>query len=133
MNIPYTVESRPDTGLHNCKLGIWLFLASEVMLFGALFSTYIILRTGAVYWPQHDLSVPLGAILLVAAITVHLPYGFSSIKLRAVTAAGPQFGPPGYEVDLLYLAGLATLVLGCPGPLTVDQLLKANHRRRVSS
>lgn len=78
-------------------------------------------------------SVPLGAILLVAAITVHLPYGFSSIKLRAVTAAGPQFGPPGYEVDLLYLAGLATLVLGCPGPLTVDQLLKANHRRRVSS
>ena len=47
MNIPYTVEARPDTGLTNGKLGIWLFLASEVMLFGALFSTYIILRTGA--------------------------------------------------------------------------------------
>ena len=46
MNIPYTVEARPDTGLANGKLGIWLFLASEVMLFGALFSTYIILRTG---------------------------------------------------------------------------------------
>ena len=78
-------------------------------------------------------SVPLGAILLVAAITVHLPYGFSSIKLRAVTAAGPQFGPPGYEVDLLYLAGLATLVLGGPGPLTLDQLLKKNRRRSVRS
>ena len=47
MNIPYTVEERPDTGLTNGKLGIWLFLASEVMLFGALFSTYIILRVGA--------------------------------------------------------------------------------------
>jgi uncharacterized membrane protein YphA (DoxX/SURF4 family) len=33
-------------------------------------------------------SVPLAVILLVAAITVHLPYGFSSIKLRAVTSAG---------------------------------------------
>ena len=43
------------------------------------------------------ISLPLTVILLVAAITVHLPYGFSSIKLRAVTAAGPQFGPPGYE------------------------------------
>ncbi len=67
-------------------------------------------------------SVPLAAILLVAAVTVHLPYGFSSIKLRAVTAAGPQFGPPGYEMDLLYLAALATLVLGGPGPLALDQL-----------
>ena len=47
MQIPYTVEERPDTGLYNAKIGIWLFLASEVMLFGALFSTYILLRTGA--------------------------------------------------------------------------------------
>ena len=62
MNIPYTVEERPDTGLHNCKLGIWLFLASEVMLFGALFSTYIILRVGSITWPHGELSVLLGAI-----------------------------------------------------------------------
>lgn len=67
------------------------------------------------------LSVPLAAILLVAAITVHLPYGFSSIKLREVTAAGPQFGPPGYETDLLYLAALATLVLGGSGPFSLDE------------
>jgi len=65
------------------------------------------------------ISLPLAAILLVAAITVHLPYGFSSIKLRAVTAAGPQFGPPGYETNLLYLAALATLVLGGSGPLAL--------------
>lgn len=66
-------------------------------------------------------SIPLAAILIVAAITVHLPYGFSSIKLRAVTSAGPQFGPPGYETDLLYLVGLTTLVLGGPGPLAMSR------------
>ena len=69
-------------------------------------------------------SVPLAAILLVAAITVHLPYGFSSIKLRAVTKEGPQFGPPGYETDLLYLAALATLILGGSGPYAVDRIYR---------
>ena len=69
------------------------------------------------------ISVPLTAILLVAVITVHLPYGFSSIKLRAVTADGPQFGPPGYETDLLYIAALATLVLGGSGPVALDAWL----------
>ena len=60
MESPYTVETRPDTGLANGKLGIWLFLASEVMLFGALFSTYIILRAGSVEWPRGELDVWLG-------------------------------------------------------------------------
>jgi putative oxidoreductase len=68
-------------------------------------------------------SVPLAAIMLVAMVTVHLPYGFSSIKLQSVTKDGPQFGKPGYETSLLYLAGLATLVLGGPGPFAVNALL----------
>lgn len=79
-------------------------------------------------------SLPLAAILLVAAITVHLPYGFSSIKLREVTKAGPQFGPPGYETDLLYVGALATLVLGGSGPLALDRWLSLdgrNARKRV--
>ena len=67
-------------------------------------------------------SIPMAAVLLVAMVTVHLPYGFSSIKLTAVTAQGPQFGPPGYEVVLLYLACLAALVLGGAGPLSFDGL-----------
>jgi putative oxidoreductase len=75
-------------------------------------------------------SLPLAAILLVAAITEHLPYGFTSIKLRAVTEAGPQFGPPGYETNLLYLGALATLVLGGSGPLAVDELLARNSQER---
>jgi putative oxidoreductase len=48
-------------------------------------------------------SIPMAVVLLVAMVTMHLPYGFSSIKLEAVTAAGAQFGPPGFETDLLYL------------------------------
>ena len=84
MNIPYTVESRPDTGLHNCKLGIWLFLASEVMLFGALFSTYIILRTGAVEWPHGELNVWLGMantfILIGSSVTMVMAW--ASLKLN---------------------------------------------------
>jgi putative oxidoreductase len=76
-------------------------------------------------------SLPLAAILLVAAITVHLPYGFSSIKLRGVTAAGPEFGPPGYETNLLYLAALAALVLGGSGPLAFDQWRGPRQRARI--
>jgi putative oxidoreductase len=78
-------------------------------------------------------SVPMAAVLLVAMFTVHLPYGFSSIKLIAVTAAGPKFGPPGYEVDLLYIACLAALVMGGSGPFAVDALIGrtfSNYLRR---
>src|SRR5260221_6304407 len=76
MNIPYTVEERPDTGLTNGKLGIWLFLASEVMLFGALFSSLILLRTGAESWPRgyEFLNVKLATfntfILILSSVTV---------------------------------------------------------------
>jgi putative oxidoreductase len=67
-------------------------------------------------------SVPMTVVLLVAIFTVHLPNGFSSIKLQSVTAAGAHFGQPGYETDLLYLAGLAALVLGGSGHLALDRL-----------
>ena len=71
MEIPYTVQARPDTGLTNGKIGIWLFLASEVMLFGALFATYIILRTGAQTWPHGAdiLNVPLATFNTVVLIS----------------------------------------------------------------
>jgi len=75
MEIPYTREARPDTGLYNAKVGIWLFLASEVMLFGALFSTYILLRVGAPpnLWPHGWLNVPVGTantlVLITSSIT----------------------------------------------------------------
>jgi cytochrome c oxidase subunit 3 len=96
MEIPYTSKARPDTGLYNAKVGIWLFLASEVMLFGALFSSYILLRVGAdpklvwpalSSWPHHSdglLNVPMGAIntavLIVSSVTVVMAW--VSLKLK---------------------------------------------------
>src|SRR6202171_2495419 len=84
MNIPYTVEERPDTGLANGKLGIWLFLASEVMLFGALFSTYILLRTGAEEWPHAELSVSLGTIntIILISSSVTMVMAWASLKMN---------------------------------------------------
>jgi putative oxidoreductase len=69
-------------------------------------------------------SLPMAAVLLVAIFTVHLPYGFSSIKLISVTSGHAQFGPPGYESNLLYLACLAALVLGGSGPMAIDGYLR---------
>ncbi len=85
MDIPYTVHARPDTGLYNAKIGIWLFLASEVMLFGGLFSAYIFLRVGADYpWPVHDLDVTLGfintVVLIASSVTVLM--ALAMLKLR---------------------------------------------------
>ena len=92
------------------ELMAWLTALGE--LFGGL-----ALMAGALV---PIVSVPLAIIMLVAMFTIHLPYGFSSIKLMALTANGPEFGIPGYEVNLLYLVGLLTLVLGGAGPLSVD-------------
>jgi cytochrome c oxidase subunit III len=86
MEIPYSVKPRPDTGLYNAKVGIWLFLASEVMLFGALFASYILLRVGAAEgtWPHGWLNVPLGTfntlVLIASSITVVMAW--ASLKMN---------------------------------------------------
>jgi putative oxidoreductase len=67
-------------------------------------------------------SIPLILMMLVAMFTVHLRYGFSAINTIGLTADGPQFGPPGYEVNLLYIAGLLALILGGAGPFSIDRL-----------
>src|SRR6058998_786322 len=71
MEIPFVVQPRPDTGVYNAKVGIWLFLASEVMLFGALFSSYILLRVGASpgSWPHGLLDIPIGMANTIVLIT----------------------------------------------------------------
>jgi cytochrome c oxidase subunit 3 len=86
MDIPYTIQPRPDTGLYNAKVGIWLFLASEVMLFGALFSSYILLRVGAAegFWPHGWLNVPVGTantiVLITSSITTVMAW--ASLKMN---------------------------------------------------
>jgi cytochrome c oxidase subunit 3 len=86
MDIPYTSHAREDTGLYNAKVGIWLFLASEVTLFGALFSSYILLRVGASpgTWPHGLLNVPLGTIntLVLICSSVTVVMAWASLKMN---------------------------------------------------
>jgi cytochrome c oxidase subunit 3 len=86
MEIPYISEARPDTGLTNGKLGVWLFLASEVMLFAALFSSYILLRVGSTEWPHgfQELNVPMAAINTVILISssVTMVMAWASLKMN---------------------------------------------------
>ena len=100
------------------RLMAWLTISTEIA--GGLAVLLGVLLT--------VVAIPMSAVLLVAMFTVHLPYGFSSIKLISVTATGAQFGPPGYECDLLYLACLTTLVMIGPGPFAMDKILNRTSR-----
>jgi heme/copper-type cytochrome/quinol oxidase subunit 3 len=86
MEIPYTVTPRTDTGVYNAKLGIWLFLASEVMLFGALFSSYVLLRVGAPTWPHgyEHLNIPLATVNTIVLITssVTMVMAWASLMMK---------------------------------------------------
>ena len=99
LEIPYTVHPRPDTGLYNGKLGIWLFLASEVMLFGALFSSLILIRTSATHWPRgwDELNVPLATVntmvLIISSVTVVLAWAnlrLGNFKLGRIFIGAPD-------------------------------------------
>jgi cytochrome c oxidase subunit III len=120
MQIPYTVEPRPDTGLFNAKLGIWLFLASEVMLFGSLFSSYILLRTGAPVWPhgrEMGLSVPLATLntLILIASSVTMVMSWASLKLK-------DFGKYRLYMGLTILCALGFMVIK-----TIEYSTKFHH------
>jgi len=86
MEIPYISSARPETGLYNAKLGIWLFLASEVMLFGALFSSYVLLRVGATTWPHGYtiLNIPLATVNTVILISssVTMVMSWASLMMK---------------------------------------------------
>ncbi len=95
----------------------WLTIATEILsgiaiMIGAFLSL---------------VSIPAIILLAVAVFTIHLPYGFSSIKLLSVSNGRAQFGPPGYECDLLYIAAIVALALIGPTPWSVD-----NYRSRAS-
>jgi len=74
-------------------------------------------------------ALPMAIVLLTALFTIHLPYGFFSVKLAEVTSSGTKFGPVGYEVVLLYLASLAALVAGGAGAFSIDGWRLARVRR----
>ncbi len=90
--IPYITETRPDTGLTNGKIGIWCFLASEVMLFGAFFASYIVLRTSATEWPhgfEIPLNIPLATVNTVVLITLvgHDGHGVGVARCETTSAS----------------------------------------------
>jgi len=76
-------------------------------------------------------SVPLILSMLGAMFTVNIKYGFSAVNTIGLTAEGPKFGPPGYEINLLYIAGLVALILGGAGPLSIDALRSRRRRRHL--
>jgi cytochrome c oxidase subunit III len=119
MQIPFTSTARPDTGLFNAKLGIWLFLASEVMLFGALFSSYILLRVGAPVWPHGYviLNVPLATLNTVVLITssVTMVMSWASLMLN-------NFGRFRLYMGATLLLGLCFLTIK-----TFEYRAKADH------
>lgn len=90
----------------------WLTIGTELV--GGL----ALLLGAFVVWA----SIPMALVLLVAMVTVHLPYGFSSVRLLSVSPSGAKFGPVGYELDLLYLTALVTLALQGPSPFSIDNL-----------
>jgi len=117
MDIPYTISTRPDTGVYNAKLGVWLFLASEVMLFGGLFSAYIFLRIGAASWPgmingqtyvhaSEILNVPIGTFntLVLIGSSVTMVMSWASLMMK-------NFKKYRLYLGLTILLGLVFLVV----------------------
>lgn len=108
MEIPYTLETRPDTGLTNPKLGIWLFLASEVMLFGSLFSSYVLLRTGAETWPVQSsiLNIPLATLntIILISSSVTMVLSWAALKMN-------DFSKYKLYMGLTFLAGVGFLIV----------------------
>jgi len=88
----------------------------------------ISLMVGAFVVP---LSLPLAIVMLTAIFSIHLEYGFSSVRLKSVTAAGAQFGPIGYEMNLLYIAGLAALALSGSSRLSIDHWLRTRKQTQT--
>ena len=119
MEIPYTVEPRPDTGLYNAKFGIWLFLASEVMLFGALFSSYILLRINATDWPAPGsiLSIPLATLNTFVLISSSVTMVMSWVALKM-----NNFGRFKLWMGLTFLLAVGFLVIK-----TIEYSTKFSH------
>ncbi len=115
-----------------------LFLPAEREAFVGMLRTIEVPQPGLMAWAVGALEfvgglaliagafvVIFGSLLtinmLVALFTVHLPQGFNFMHMTGMTETGPTFGMPGYEVPLLYIAGLLVLVFGGAGVLSVDR------------
>jgi putative oxidoreductase len=110
-------------GIPAANLTAWVTSLTE--LFGG-----IAIVLGAAVAPA---ALPLIAIMLTAIFGVHLRYGFSSVNLESVSAAGAVFGPVGYELSLLYIVGLIALALSGPSAASVDRWRQRRRTARETS
>ena len=78
-------------------------------------------------------SIPLIFSMLGAMFTVNIKYGFSAVNTIGLTPEGPKLGPPGYEINLLYIAALVALILGGAGPLSIDALRGRRRQRHLGA
>ena len=108
LEIPYAAEPRPDTGVSNAALGMWLFIASEVMLFGSLFSSYVLLRLGAASWPDQGatLNVPLASVNTIVLV-------LSSILITRASRSAAAARPSAFRsaMGATVVCGIVFLVL----------------------
>lgn len=104
MTMPYANDARPDTGLYNAKLGMWLFLAAEAMFFGALFSSYAFLRTAAESWPKGSEILPVG--IAVAACATAILAAAGAARAWSVVKQGGSM--PSTTLWVVALVGFAT-------------------------
>ena len=104
-------------------LTAWVSSLTEVLGGLAIFSGFFVSLT----------AIPLICIMLVAMFTVNINYGFSSIKTIGLTPHGPLFGPPGYEINLLYIAGLISLILTGAGIFSIDSVIVNKKNRTLSN
>ena len=120
--IPYTVDVRRDTGVYNGKLGMWLFLASEAMLFGGLFSAYVLLRTASTDWPNplEVLHVPLATVNTVVLIV-------SGITVVMAWAALRQQDWSGFQRYLWFTVALGCVFLAIKGFEYYDKLSHGHY------
>ena len=116
-------QEHPETttGLPHTKLAMWLFLASECLLFGALISTYVLYRGRSVEgpFPQDVFDIPYTSVssfvLLASSLTMVLALSaaqqldFGRMRLWLVTTAllGMTFvGGQVYEFTVFSNEGL---------------------------
>ena len=96
------IESQTATGIPNGKLGMWVFLASEVMFFTGLIGAYVVLRLSNPAWPGSEghLKVWIGTINTLILIC-------SSTTIVMALAASERHATPSLRRWLL-----ATILLG---------------------
>lgn len=93
-------------GIENRKLGMWIFLASEVMFFTGLIGAYIVLRQATPEWPVPSsvLNIPLTAVNTFILIC-------SSATLVKGLASAQDGDKEGMQVGLFLTALLGSLFL----------------------